>query len=118
MIGINNTMLFYLIVALILINMVFSINHVNTLVLFFSSTLVYYIYCYSINCNWVSLVILLWYARRISVLFYLLACYSSSLTYSNIYRYNSHRFSVKNNKFTLSSQMLMSGLTLKIPLKI
>ena len=62
-----------------------STNHVNALLLFFLSTLVYYSYCYSINCNWIRLIILLWYARRISVLFYLLACYNSSLSYSNIY---------------------------------
>jgi len=81
----KNTLIFYIIISIILLHMLNSTNHVNALLLFFLSTLVYYSYCYSINCNWIGLIILLWYAGGISVLFYLLACYNSSLSYSNIY---------------------------------
>lgn len=51
MIGLNNTIIFYIAITILLTNIVFSTNHVNSLVLFFIGTFIYYIYCYSINCN-------------------------------------------------------------------
>ena len=81
----KNTVLLVLLSFFILVYMIISSNHINTLFLFFITILLYYTYAYSINCNWISLVIILWYARRITVLFYLLACYSSSINYFSIY---------------------------------
>lgn len=60
----------------------------------------------------------MWYARRISVLFYLLSCYSSSLTYSNMYSYTPHYVGkVSKFKSTLHGY-IEAGLVMKVLCKI
>ena len=97
--------------SFILLFMVKCRNHIYLLVLFFLSAVVLTIYSCLINCTWVSLVILLWYARSISVLFYLLANYTSSLTYSTIYYNKKSGLSpLKNIRTKILEDLVPQGL--------
>ena len=74
-------------------------NTIQTLCMFFLSVLIYYTYCASINNNFVRVVIILWYARSITVLFYLLASFSGSTNYS--LNYTTQKNYIKSRKSTL-----------------
>ena len=103
----KNTMLLYIISFILLTYIVQSSNHINILLLYLTTIIIYYIYTFLLCCNWIRLIIILWYARSITVLFYLLACYNSSITYFNVYN-------KKSTKMPLLSSILKNlGLLLE-----
>ena len=98
-----------LLVCLYIIN---TYNHINSLVLFYLSTILFYWYTASINNNWTRLIILLWYARSITILFYLIADEVSS-SYMHLKRKpniikNGLVFLQKNNKKNYHYKLIIS----------
>ena len=63
--------------SILLLLMITTTSHIYVLLLFFISTILLTTYACSINCNRMRLIIILWYARSISTLFYVLGCHTT-----------------------------------------